>query len=192
MNADPTTEHRTLDELVTSYAAMTPSPSDGGAVEMFVRRPGDNLREVIESGELDPEHGLVGDKWREESLRHGNGNDLERDVQLTLMNARVIDMIAGERERWPLAGDQLYVDLDLGAENLPPGTRLSIGTATVEVSAEPHTGCGAFAERFGSDAMRFINASERRHLRLRGINARVVAAGVVSTGDRVRKIGDIG
>jgi hypothetical protein len=190
MNADPTTEHRTFDELLTSFATMTPSPSDGGAVELIVRRPADNQREVIESGELDPEHGLVGDKWRAEALQYANGNDLETDVQLTLMNARVVDLIAGERERWPLAGDQIYVDLDLGADNLPPGTRLSVGTATVEVSAEPHTGCGTFSERFGSDALRFINAGERRHLRLRGINARVVNAGVVRVGDSVRKISD--
>ena len=80
------------------------------------------------------------------------------DAQLTLMNARVVALVAGERERWPLAGDQLYVDLDLSADNLPPGTRLAVGSAVIEVTPEPHTGCAKFSARFGSEALRFVNS----------------------------------
>ena len=90
------------------------------------------------------------------------------------MNARAAALVAGDRERWPLAGDQLYVDLDLSGENLPPGTRLAIGSAVVEVTDEPHTGCKKFSARFGLDALEFVNSPEGRALNLRGINTRVV------------------
>ena len=91
--------------------------------------------------------------------------------------------MAQDRSRWHLAGDQLYVDLDLSEANLPPGTRLSIGSAVIEVTAEPHTGCSKFVERFGLDAMKFVNSRERKDLHLRGINARVVRPGVLRVGD---------
>ena len=104
------------------------------------------------------------------------------------MNARTVALVAGDRERWPLAGDQLYVDLDLSPENLPPGARLEVGTAVVEISDVPHTGCAKFTERFGSAAIRFVNGSSGRAHRLRGVNARVVQNGVVRPGDPIRKL----
>ena len=161
------------------------SPPDVGTVELVVRRPAEGEREVLDEGVLDLEAGLVGDRWR----RHPGGEDDDgRLAQITLMNARAIDVIAGDRERWALAGDQLYVDLDLSPENLPPGTRLQVGSATLEVTRLPHTGCAKFTARFGSSATRFVNSKSGRQLRLRGMNARVVEAGTVRPGDAIRKV----
>ena len=110
------------------------------------------------------------------------------DMQLNIMNARVIALVAGSRDRWALAGDQLYIDLDLSADNLPAGTRLSIGSAIVEVTAVPHTGCGKFAARFGVDAVKFVNSPVGRQLNLRGINAKVIQPGTIRVGDVARKV----
>ncbi len=173
-------EHRTAEELAAGLDEIRRSPADRGTVELIVRRPAENEREVIDEGVLDLEHGLVGDRWRNGSAKP--------DTQVTLMNARTIDLIAGDRERWPLAGDQLYVDLDLGVDNLPPGTRLAVGGAVLEITAEPHTGCAKFSARFGSDAIRFVNGADGRPLRLRGVNARVVEGGTVARGDAVAKL----
>ena len=104
------------------------------------------------------------------------------------MSARAVEAVAGDRERWPLAGDQLYVDLDLSVDNLPAGTRLAVGEAVLEMTAEPHTGCGKFSARFGSEAIKFVNKSPGRELRLRGVNARVVTPGTVRVGDAVAKL----
>ena len=156
-------------------------------LSLIVRRPKREEREVLREGMLSPEEGLVGDNWKERVAGQGTGEELNTATQLTLMNSRVVALLAQSRERWPLAGDQLYVDLDLGLENLPPGTRLAIGSAVVEVTAEPHTGCKKFVSRFGIDAMLFVNSPMGRQLCLRGINARVLEAGVVRVGDTVKK-----
>ncbi len=153
------------------------APSSEGVVELVVRRPSEGEREVLDEGVLDPGHGLVGD-------RHAG----DRDTQLTLMSTRVLALIEPDRARWPLAGDQLYVDLDLRPENLPAGTRLEVGSAVIEVTPEPHTGCAKFTERFGSAAIRFVNSKAGRALRLRGMNARVVEPGLVRPGDPIRKL----
>jgi MOSC domain-containing protein YiiM len=100
----------------------------------------------------------------------------------------VIELLAGERDRWPLAGDQLYVDFDLSYENLPPGTRLQVGAAVLEVSDLPHTGCAKFTARFGSAATRLVNAKPNRELRLRGMNTRIFTPGAVRPGDPIRKL----
>ena len=100
----------------------------------------------------------------------------------------VLELIAGERARWALAGDQLYVDLDLSAANLPPGTRLAIGSSVLEVTAQPHAGCRKFVDRFGLDALMFVNSPVGKRLHLRGINARVAQPGVVRRGDLIRKL----
>lgn len=174
-------EHRNAIELAAGLAEIRSSPADGGTVELIVRRPAENERDVLEQGVLDRDEGLVGDMWR----RRGTPNP---DAQVTLMNARAIALIAGSPERWPLAGDQLYVDLDLGVDNLPPGTRLQVGSAVLEITAEPHTGCAKFSARFGSEAIRFVNGADGRPLRLRGANARVVESGTVALGDAVAKL----
>jgi hypothetical protein len=142
---------------------------------------------VLEEGRLDLVEGLVGDNWRTRGELATPRRIPNPDTQLTLMNARAAQLIAGSRERWPLAGDQLYVDLDLSPANLPAGTRLAIGSALVEVTAEPHTGCKQFVGHFGMEAMLFVNSPEGKALCLRGINTRVVRAGAVRVGDRVAK-----
>jgi len=179
----------TMGELEAGLEEILQSPSDDGLLEMIVRRPSIGQREVIQKGELDPTVGLVGDTWSERNSRRTADGAPHPEMQLNIMNARVAALVAQHTSRWPLAGDQLFVDMDLSAANLPPGTRLALGTAVIEVTSEPHTGCTKFLERFGPDAMMFVNASERRTLHLRGINARVVTAGRIRVGDRITKMG---
>ena len=181
--------HLSAEELAAGLDAIRRSPATDGSVEMIVRRPGEDAREVLEAGELTPDEGLVGDDWKARGSRSTPDGSANPDCQLTLMNARAVDLLAGgDRAAWPLAGDQVYVDLDLSIENLPPGTRLAVGDAVVEVTEPPHTGCAKFSARFGSDALRFVNSPEGRALRLRGMNARVVEPGTVRRGDAARRI----
>jgi hypothetical protein len=177
--------HRSAAELDSMMDLILAAPKDAGPVEMIVRRPAENQREVIESGELTAAEGLVGDDWRS---RVEEGEDPYVEAQLTLMNARVADAVAVTRDRWPLAGDQVYVDMDISKENLPPGTRLGIGDAVVEVSEQPHTGCAKFAGRFGKEALRWANIGEGRDRRFRGVYAFVVEDGVFKLGDKVTKL----
>jgi MOSC domain-containing protein YiiM len=171
-----------MTELRLGLDEVRAAPVDEGVVELIVRRPTVGEREVLEEGELDVGLGLVGDSWSSRGKRPNPKS------QLTLMNARATALVAGERERWPLAGDQLYVDLDLSPGNLPPGTRLSIGDAVVEVSELPHLGCAKFTARYGEEARDLVNSPEGVALNLRGINASVVVGGTVRPGDRVRKL----
>ncbi len=136
---------------------------------------------MLDEGDLDTVVGLVGDRWH-------LGSSPTNDSQLTVMNARLAQLIASDRQGWALAGDQLYVDLDLSIENLPAGTRLSVGDAVIEVSDVPHTGCAKFSARFGTEALKFVNKSPGRELRLRGLNARVVEPGRVRVGDTISKL----
>jgi hypothetical protein len=164
------------------------APHDNGVVELIVRRPAEDERELLVEATLDPVVGLVGDLWPTRGSSRTPDGSAHPGMQLTLMNSRAAALIAGERKRWPLAGDQLYVDLDLSGDNLPAGTRLAIGTAVVEVSDQPHTGCAKFAERFGRDALRFVNSEAGRALNLRGINTQIAEAGVVRLGDTLSKL----
>jgi MOSC domain-containing protein YiiM len=179
---------RTQEELEAGLAGIRESPAVEGTVELIVRRPGVDAREVLEEGRLTELDGLVGDHWRARGSHSSPDGGADPECQLTLMNARLIDLLAeGDREAWPLAGDQLYVDLDLSVANLPAGTRLAVGTAVVEVTAPPHTGCAKFSARFGSEALRLANSPEGRALRLRGLHVRVIEPGVVRAGDTIRK-----
>ena len=181
-------EPRTLETLKASLPHIKMSPQTEGTLTLIVRRPQVDARQVLAEGELNTAEGLAGDTWnRRGSSRTPDGGP-HPDMQLNLMNVRVVEAVAGHIKRWPLAGDQLYVDLDLSQANLPPGSRLSIGSAVIEITPQPHTGCGKFAARFGVDALKFVNSPEGRALGLRGVNARVIQAGRVRTGDVVRKI----
>jgi MOSC domain-containing protein YiiM len=173
-------DHRTPDELEDGLDLVRAAPADRGSLELIVCRPAIGERTIIGAGELSLLEGLVGDGW-------GSRAKVDPARQLTVMNARATALLAGGRDRWPLAGDQLYVDLDISEDNLPAGTRLTIGTATIEISVEPHTGCAKFAERFGTEAARFVNTPECRKLRVRGLNARVVTPGTISVGDPITK-----
>ena len=177
----------TMDELEAGLDYIRQSPQDKGVLELIARRPRDNEREALEVGQLNLQSGLEGDNWITRGSSRTTDGTAHPDMQITLMNSRVIALVAGDKERWPLAGDQLYVDLDLSADNLPPGTRLKIGEAVIEVSAQPHTGCAKFIARFGLDAQKFVNSPEGKQLHLRGINARVIQSGTIQVGNLVRK-----
>lgn len=164
------------------------SPQDAGVLEMIVRRPFMDEREVLHEGELDLTVGLVGDNWQARGSKRTPDGSANPGAQLTLMNSRLAALVAQSKERWPLAGDQLYVDLDLSEENLPPGTQLAIGSAIVEITAVPHTGCKKFVARFGMDAVKFVNSPLGKQLHLRGVNARVVQPGTIRQNDMVQKV----
>lgn len=180
--------NQSFDELSGAIDHIRRSPSDLGSLEMIVRRPAEDLREVLEVGDLDETDGLMGDTWISRTSSRTPDGSPHPDMQLNLMNARAVAAIAGARERWALAGDQLYVDLDLSVGNLPAGSRLEIGGAVIEVTDQPHRGCKKFSQRFGVDALRFVNSEIGMSVRARGINARVVKAGRVTRGDLVRKL----
>jgi len=180
--------HLTTEELKAGMERVRLSPKDEGVLELIVRRPRVDEREVLEEGRLSLVEGLVGDSWKERGSSRTPDGSPHPDMQLNVMNARVLALVAQDRERWRLAGDQLIIDLDLSDENLPAGTRLSLGSAVIEVTDQPHTGCHKFVARFGLDAMRFVNSPAGKRLRLRGLNARVVQPGVIRAGDVVRKL----
>lgn len=185
-------KHLTMSELEAGLDEIRRAPKDEGVLELIVRRPGVNDREVLASGELHLDEGLVGDSWRRRRSKTTPDGSPNLEMQLNIMNTRVIALVAQVKSRWQMAGDQLFLDLDLSAENLPAGTRLSLGSAVIEVTPPPHLGCQKFVARFGLDAMRFVNSTLGRLLHLRGINARVVQGGVIRVGDVVRKIYAVG
>jgi MOSC domain-containing protein YiiM len=174
-------------ELEALIEQIRQSPNDEGVLESIVRRPRPGEREVLKQGELDRETGLVGDNWSTRGSSRTTDGKSHRDMQLTMMSSRAIELFAQTRDRWPLAGDQLFVDLDLSETNLPAGTRLELGTAMIEVTPQPHTGCRKFVTRFGLEAMKLISSPLGRELRLRGLNAKVARPGLIRVGDLVRK-----
>ena len=180
--------HLMMAELQAGLEKIRKSPQDGGVLELIVRRPKTGVREIVQEGQLDLIEGLVGDNWRTRGSTMTSDGSAHPDMQLNIMNSRVVALVAQHSDRWRLAGDQLFVDLDLSAENLPPGTKLALGSAVIEVTKQPHTGCAKFVERFGLDAVKFVNSDEGKQLHLRGINARVVLPGVIRVGETVRKV----
>lgn len=176
-----------MEELERGLENICLSPRQQGILKMIVRRPVDDVREIVDQAELSLSEGLLGDNWRRRGSKHMPDGSANPNAQITVMNARVVELVAGESERWALAGDQLYVDFDLSDENLPPGTRLEVGSAILEVSSQPHTGCRKFSDRFGIEALKFVNSPEGQRLRLRGINTRIVQPGRIKVGDVVKK-----
>lgn len=177
--------HRTTADLESFLDDILAAPKDSGPIEMIVRRPDENEREVVQSAQLTTDGGLAGDNW---IRRVDDSGEPHYAAQLTLMNARVADAVAVTRDRWPLAGDQIYVDMDISHENLPAGSRIRVGDAIVEISEVPHTGCAKFSGRFGAEALRFVNVGSGRENRFRGVNAFVVEGGSLAVGDKVTKL----
>jgi hypothetical protein len=185
MSASTGVTHLTREQLEAGLDEIRRAPADRGTLKLIVRRPAVNQREVLEEAELNLAEGLAGDTWSKRGSSRTSDGSRHPDMQLNIMGARTVALLAQSPDRWALAGDQLYVDLDLSEANLPPGTQLEIGSAVVEVTPEPHTGCSKFVQRFGVDAMKFVNAPIGRSLRLRGLNARVVKPGTIRAGDAV-------
>ena len=181
-------QHVSLMELEAGMDHIRQSPKENGVLKLIVRRPAVDEREVISVGELNTMDGLAGDTWKSRGSSHTADGSSNINSQITLMNARTIALLAQDEEHWPLAGDQLYVDMDLSDDNIPPGTQLAIGSAIIEVSAQPHSGCKKFSSRFGVEAMKFVNSPEGKRLHLRGINTRVIQSGTIQAGDVIKKI----
>ena len=173
-------KHLTTEEIEANLAEVLESPKDSGVLNLIVRRPQEDAREVLETGELDIEKGLVGDNWLTD-----DGN---YETQLAIMNSRIIGLLAQDESRLKLAGDQLFIDLNLTDENLPHGTRLEIGSAIIEITPKAHNGCKKFVERFGLDAMKFVKSPVGKQYHLRGIYAKVIKSGTIQTGDIVKKV----
>lgn len=178
---DPATLEEGIDEVRAS-------PADDGVLELVVSRPAVDRRELLDEARLSSSDGLVGDTWKDRPNRRTADGSAHPEMQLNIINARMSRLLSHDDDIRALAGDQLHVDLDLREANLPPGTRLSIGSAVIEITAMPHTGCAKFSARFGQDAVRFVNSPIGRELRLRGVNAKVVTDGVVRPGDKISKV----
>ena len=181
-------QHLTTEEIEAGMPHITAAPKDVGTLDLIVARPAEDEREVIAEGELDLEVGLVGDNWQARPSSRMPDNTAHPDMQLNIINSRLIAHICPDEDRRKLAGDQLHVDFDLSDENVPPWTRIQIGEAVVEVTDQPHAGCAKFTRRFGLDAMRFVNSEIGVAHHLRGICARVVEPGTIRQGDQVKKL----
>lgn len=180
--------HLSTEELAQGLEIILQSPTDEGPLQLIVRRPDVDQREAVAKGRLDIREGLVGDSWRARGSRHTADGQADPDMQLNIMNSRVAELVANGLERRELAGDQLYLDMELGRENLPPGTQLALGEAIIEVTEPPHTGCKKFAARFGTEAMVFVNSGMGKTRNFRGICAKVVQSGDIQAGDIARKV----
>jgi len=180
--------YRSPEELLAGVDRVRESPRDQGVVELVVARPAKYDRRILDTATIDLELGVLGDTWIERGSSRTVDGGPNPEAQVTVMNSRAADLVAATRERWPLAGDQLYVDLDLSTENLPTGTLLRIGEAELEVTAAPHTGCAQFKARFGVEALRLTATADGRFLRLRGINTRVVRGGDIRPGDTIEVV----
>ncbi|HEU4934611.1 MAG TPA: hypothetical protein VFT48_21175 [Pyrinomonadaceae bacterium] len=185
---ESTVKHLTMQELEAALDHLRQAPKDDGVLQLIVCRPEENQRQEMNEAELDPLKGLIGDNWILRGSRRTPDGSAHPDMQINIMNARVTALVAQEKERWALAGDQLYIDMDLSKENLPAGSRIQVGSAVLEVSPQPHTGCHKFVARFGLDAMKFVNSEIGKELCLRGINAKVVQAGSVKIGQTAKKL----
>ncbi len=180
-------KHLTMEELESGLDEIRKSPKDNGVLNLIVRRSGIDQRETLEEGTLDLAQGLVGDNWYARGSGSTPDGSADPEMQLNIMNSRAVALVAQQPARWSLAGDQLYIDMDLSTENIPPGTQLSLGSAIIEVTPPPHTGCKKFVARFGLDAMKFVNSGMGKQLNLRGINAKIVQSGSIRVGDRAEK-----
>lgn len=186
-NSDPA-RHRSADELEAALPHIREAPGSAGTVHLIVRRPAEDAREVLDVAEINDAEGIAGDTWNQRGSSASADGGPHPDAQVTIMSARAAAAVIGPVERWPLAGDQIYADLDISHETLRAGTQLQLGDAILEVTAKPHRGCAKFAARFGRDALRFVNTGEGRDLRMRGVNCRVIQPGTVRPGDPITRL----
>jgi hypothetical protein len=180
--------HLTIEELESGLAVIRESPKDSGILEKLVIRPLEDRRRTLSDAEVSPEGGVHGDAWANGCWKSLPDGRPDPDVQFTIMNTRAIRLMAQSESRWSLAGDQFFADLDLSRDNLPCGQRLSVGSAELRITDVPHNACAKFTERFGADAVKFANSEAGKKLRLRGVYATVIQAGVVRVGDRLKKL----
>lgn len=185
---ESTVKHLTMQELEAALDHLRQAPKDEGVVQLIVCRPAVDQREVLAEAELDVEKGLIGDDWLVRGSKKTADGSAHPEMQINIMNARVTALVAQDKDRWPLAGDQLYIDMDLSKENLPAGSHIEVGTTVLEVSPLPHLGCAKFVSRFGMEAMQFVNSPTGKELCLRGINAKIIRGGTIKVGQRARKI----
>jgi MOSC domain-containing protein len=183
-----TLQYLSMTELEAGLEHIRQAPRDQGVLQLIVRRPNVDEREIVNTAQINTEVGLVGDTWTQRSSRHTPDKSPSLNSQITLMNTRAIALFAQTEDRWSLAGDQLYADMDIGQDNLPAGSRIAIGSVILEVSTQPHTGCAKFSARFGTDALKFVNSPDGTQLRLRGVNMRVIQSGEIKAGDVLKKI----
>ena len=180
--------HRNSAELEAALPHIREAPTGSGVIGLIVRRPAVDERELLSEARINADEGIEGDTWNQRGSSKSADGGPHPGMQVTIMNSRAAEAVIGPVERWPLAGDQIYADLDISHEAMPPGTQLSVGSAVVEVADEPHRGCAKFAARFGRDALRFVNTGEGSRLRLRGVNCSVVQPGTVRVGDSVTRL----
>lgn len=183
-----TVRHLTMPELEAALDHLREAPKDEGVLHLIVCRPDVEQRTVLDVAELHPQKGLIGDNWVVRGSSKTPDGSAHPEMQINIMNSRVTALVAQDKDRWPLAGDQLYIDMDLSKDNLPAGARIQVGSAVLEVSPLPHTGCHKFVSRFGMEAMKFVNSTVGKELCLRGINAKVVQGGVVKVGEVAKKV----
>jgi len=181
-------DHFSAEELEQGVEHILATPENDGKLKLIVQRPDVDQRDTPQQARLDVEQGLVGDNWLDRGSRHMPDGVADPDMQLNIMNTRVVQTVAGSEDRWALAGDQLFIDMDLSPKNLPPGTQLQLGDAIIEITEPPHTGCKKFAARYGVDAMVFVNSGRGKELNFRGICAKVVKSGDIQVGDIARKL----
>jgi hypothetical protein len=182
------TNHLSLDDLSAGLPNIVRSPRDGGALQAIVVRPATDERLSLQECQISPEGGVHGDNWARGCWKSLSDGRPDPDVQVAIMNSRVVDLLAGGRERWALAGDNLFVDLDLSDDNLPTGQRLGIGEAVLEITSHPHNGCKKFAQRYGEDAVKFVNSPPGKQHHLRGIYAKIIRGAVIRVGDEICKL----
>jgi len=180
-------QHLDTDQLEATLDHIRASPEEG-TLELIVQRPAVDERVVLGEARLNTDEGLEGDSWNQRASKRTDDGGPHPDMQLNIMNSRILEAIAQTPDRMPLAGDQLIVDMDLSEANLPAWTKLAIGDAVIEITDQPHTGCAKFSQRFGVEAHRFVNSEVGKELKLRGINARVITSGAIRQGDQIRKI----
>jgi hypothetical protein len=178
----------TAEALAAGLPAIHRSPRDEGRLEGIVIRPVSNARLSLDSCALSAAGGVEGDYWAKGCWKTLDDGRPHPDVQVSLINIHAVELLAAGRERCPLAGDNLLVDFDLSRDSLRTGQRLAIGSSVIEITEQLHTGCGKFAERFGRDALAFVNSELGMALRLRGVYAKVITDGVVRVGDAVCRV----